>query len=431
MSLIGTLHSASSGMKVSQLSINVASHNITNINTPGYVRQRVEQSAGRPLGQQGLGLYLPGPGHQGTGVKANDIVRIKNSFYDYQFRSENPSYGNTVVKYNYYRDMETAFNEPSDNGLSSALNGFYNSWNELSKDPNSSSAKHIAIENSKYLAGNITTLYKRLDSLSSSAVKDRTDLLTTINDEVKQIQDLMLQITISTNAGNTPNDLMDKRDMLIDSLSGKIDLKHPDLEIALADGELTLDEAKSMGIDGSLKGILDMEEEIANYKEDVGILIESIATTVNTVYKDGLSGTDVKDFFEVTYDANGVAMGLSVNKEFLDDSDALKMTTDKALALKELKDTKFTIDGKDVSVSNYYANMVQDLGHSTQNIKKLEDNQSKLLNNINSARWNIAGVSQDEEMVSLIQFQHAYKASAKVVSIVDSLLDVVVNGLIR
>ena len=97
----------------------------------------------------------------------------------------------------------------------------------------------------------------------------------------------------------------------------------------------------------------------------------------------------------------------------------------------QLKDTGVVIDGEITTIVDYYNDIVQDIGHTTQNIKKLEENQSKLLNNIDNSRWNIAGVSQDEELVSLIQYQHSYNASAKVVSTIDSLLDVVINGLIR
>ena len=134
MNLIAALNTGVSGMKVGQIGINTTAHNISNVNTPGYVRQRVEQTASRPLGQAGLGVNSIGAGQQGTGVTANAIIRIKNSFYDYQYRSEVHSYGNTVTKYNYLNNMETIFNEPSDTSISSALAGFFNGFNELTKE---------------------------------------------------------------------------------------------------------------------------------------------------------------------------------------------------------------------------------------------------------------------------------------------------------
>ena len=71
------------------------------------------------------------------------------------------------------------------------------------------------------------------------------------------------------------------------------------------------------------------------------------------------------------------------------------------------------------------------MGQSTQAVIKEEANQSKLMTSIDGSRVSVSGVSLDEEMVDLIQFQHAYNASAKVISTIDSLLDVVINGLVR
>ncbi|MGL5313650.1 MAG: flagellar basal body protein, partial [Peptostreptococcaceae bacterium] len=132
--LLGTLHSAASGMTVSQTAIQTTSHNINNMNTPGYTRQRVEQSANRPFSQPGLNSYI-GAGQLGTGVKASEVIRVRNSFYDYQYRSESHKYGDIAIKYDYYNNMENIFNEPSDDAISSNLNNFFTGWHELTKDP--------------------------------------------------------------------------------------------------------------------------------------------------------------------------------------------------------------------------------------------------------------------------------------------------------
>ena len=85
----------------------------------------------------------------------------------------------------------------------------------------------------------------------------------------------------------------------------------------------------------------------------------------------------------------------------------------------------------EITVNNFYNSIIQDLGQSTKAVIKEEANQSKLMTSIDETRASVSGVSLDEEMVNLIQFQHAYNASAKVISTIDSLLDVVINGLVR
>ena len=111
--LIGSLHSAGTGMSVSQASIQTTSHNINNINTPGYSRQRVEQSAKNAYSNPGYNSSM-GPGQIGTGVQATDVIRIRNTFYDFQYRSESHNYGEISIKYQHYTNIEKIFNEPSD-----------------------------------------------------------------------------------------------------------------------------------------------------------------------------------------------------------------------------------------------------------------------------------------------------------------------------
>ncbi|WGX75671.1 flagellar basal body rod C-terminal domain-containing protein [Paraclostridium bifermentans] len=97
----------------------------------------------------------------------------------------------------------------------------------------------------------------------------------------------------------------------------------------------------------------------------------------------------------------------------------------------KLKDEKVSIGGEDITINNFYNSIIQRLGNETQEVRRNEKNQSKVLKEIDNSRLNVSGVSLDEEMINLIQFQHAYNASAKVVSTIDSLLDVVINGLVR
>lgn len=130
--LLGSLQTAKSGMSVSQTSIQTTSHNINNMNTPGYSRQRVQQSARSAYSYPGYNSSM-GAGQLGTGVEATDIIRIRNTFFDFQFRNESHNYGKISTKSEYYTNMETIFNEPSDTSISSSLSNFFSSWNEISK----------------------------------------------------------------------------------------------------------------------------------------------------------------------------------------------------------------------------------------------------------------------------------------------------------
>lgn len=421
--LLGSLQSARTGMSVSQASIQTTSHNINNLNTPGYSRQQVEQKARSAYSYPGYNSQL-GAGQLGTGVEVTDIVRVRNSFYDFQFRNESHTYGQIGVKYDHYSTMETIFNEPSETGISSSMNNFFMSWQELSKNPNDAGSKDIVIQNSDYLAKNISNVYKKLNELSENAKKKLNENIDDINGKLKELKELDKQIKLVEGSGKSPNDLMDERDRILDDLSFKMNINDENVQKLLKDkiasGEnITEDDLKKIpGVSGEIKGSFEMLDKIEGYKKDLEELAEGIKKSVNDTL-----GVDI---FETGTDSI-----LKVKDDILDKTTDLNITAETAQKMYKLKDEKVSIGGEDITINNFYNSMIQRLGNETQEVRRNEKNQSKVLKEIDNSRLNVSGVSLDEEMINLIQFQHAYNASAKVVSTIDSLLDVVINGLVR
>lgn len=422
--LLSTLNTAKSGMNVSQVAIQTTSHNISNINTPGYSRQRVNQSASSPYSMPGKNSNF-GAGQIGTGAQIDDVTRIRNSFYDYQYRSESHQYGNTSVKYEYFKNIEGIFNEPSDTAISSSLNSFFNSWSELSKDPQSSGVKSVVIENGKYLSNSINSAFKRLESLEEGLDKQSEYIMDEVNSMLSQLDKLEKNIKIIQGSGKSPNDFLDQRDQLLDNLSFKLNINDKDVKATLkkaydANGKVTLDDLTKSGvkISGELEGTLSMKQEINKYKGGLKQLANTITSNVNKA-----AGQEI-------FKAKDGEL-ISINPEMLQEPEKINVTADIALKVYELKSEKVNINGKDMTINTFYNSMIQNLGQSSAAVIRDESNQSKLLENIDSSRSSVSGVSLDEEMISLVQLQHTYSANAKVMSTIDSLLDVVVNGLVR
>ena len=436
--LIGNLHSARTGMSVSQASIQTTSHNINNINTPGYSRQRVEQSTKSAYSNPGYNSSM-GPGQIGTGVQATDVIRIRNTFYDFQYRSESHNYGETSIKYQHYTNMEKIFNEPSDSAISASISDFFSSWQELSKNPNDTGAKDVVIQNAKYLSTNISNVKEKLDKLSTQAEKKLNDDVSEINDMINQIRGLNKEIKLIEGSGKTPNDLMDQRDSVIDELSHKLNIENSEVQKLINEKlengtEVTLDELKNIGdVSGEIQGSLDMIDKISEYTSDLKEFAKGLTKGVNNVMNgrdfddNNVQATDQQLFI---FNENGDPI-IKANEDLVNNPKNLIMTAQKAENMYKLKDAKITIDGENITIGNYYNNIVQKLGNETKEVIRNDSNQSKLLGEIDNLRLNVSGVSLDEEMVNLIQFQHSYNASAKVISTIDSLLDVVVNGLVR
>lgn len=216
--LFDTFTVAKRGLNVQQGAINTTSHNIANANTVGYSRQRAVIETTRPFG--GTSKFdSTGPGQIGTGAQIATIMRIRDSFIDYQVRNEMSKLGNYQVTSEFLSQIEDIFGEPSDSGIQTQFSEFYAAFQELAKTPEKSSARTVALQKASALAESLNHSYTQLEKKVTDAQELLQQNVTDINSMLNQINELNQQISGVCAVGQTPNDLMDRRDNLLDSLS--------------------------------------------------------------------------------------------------------------------------------------------------------------------------------------------------------------------
>src|SRR5699024_356761 len=206
-----------------QSALYTTGHNISNTNTDGYSRQRVNFESSSPFPPASRNRPEMA-GQMGTGVEAGTVERIRNQFLDHQFRAENSKSEYWSTKADALSRMEHLMNEPSETGLSETMDQFWQSLQDLAVNPEDAGARSVVAQ--RALAVSDTFNYLS-DSLSSI----RTDLRKQIDVEVKDANSLIRQINaineqvknVETN-GQLPNDLYDERDRLIDELSGIVNI---------------------------------------------------------------------------------------------------------------------------------------------------------------------------------------------------------------
>lgn len=142
------LETAKRSIFTTQTALNTTGHNISNANTVGYSRQRVNFSAARPIEAYGYS-HSTAAGQLGTGVEATSITRVRDKFLDSQYYSEYKWLGNYTVQTDTLDKLETIVNEPSDTGLQTVISNFWNSWSDLSKTPESSDGRAVLVEQTK------------------------------------------------------------------------------------------------------------------------------------------------------------------------------------------------------------------------------------------------------------------------------------------
>ena len=206
-----------------QQGINTTGHNISNLRTPGYSRQRVEFSAFEPI-------YIPGlnraetPGQIGQGVVVGRITRLRDELLDRRIVAQAGNEGYWRARDPYIRDMEKIYLEPGNNSIRSRMDDFWNAWQHLSVHPADTAPRLAVIERGQSLIDSVHERYHALKTLQDRAEQDIQMTVFQINDLSRQIAGLNNTIQKVKAQGDNPNDLLDRRDLLVDRLSSMINV---------------------------------------------------------------------------------------------------------------------------------------------------------------------------------------------------------------
>lgn len=217
--LFGTFNIAKRGLFAQQKSIDVTSHNISNANTEGYSRQRAELQTTRPEPMPSANNAV-GPGQLGTGVEVAAVNRVRDSFLDYQIRVETGVDGHYKGRDQFLSQVENILNEPTDTGISTLVGKLFSSWSILSgTQADKSNSKSVVAQQSLALTNELNHTYSELQDLKENSQSVIKDTVFNVNSMLSQVSQLNQEIKQVKVAGNAPNDLMDRRDLLLDQLS--------------------------------------------------------------------------------------------------------------------------------------------------------------------------------------------------------------------
>ncbi len=206
------LNSAISGLLVSQRSLATVSHNISNVNTKGYSRQRVDLVARE--------AQFKGVGYVGSGVEVSGITRITNSFLNTQLRTSTTS----ASEINSFLTLASRVDDMLANeetGLSPSLQNFFAAIQDVNDLPSSATSRQVLLSEAESLAARFQFLDRRLSDLGNEVKIQLNEDIGDINTLSSSIADINVRIVVATGAaaGQPPNDLLDQREVLIRDLA--------------------------------------------------------------------------------------------------------------------------------------------------------------------------------------------------------------------
>lgn len=475
-STFGGIEISKRGILTQQAALTTAGHNVANANTPGYSRQVVNMVAAEPI--EALSLQRSTiPGQMGQGVMFTDVSRIREAFLDKQYANENKSLGEWSVRQDTLEKLEAIINEPSDTGLRQVLDNFWNSWQELSKQPDNLETRAVVKESAIAVTDAFNHAAKQLNDLSSDLNDNITVKVTQVNSTLKQIAGLNNEIFRVEGLGNSANDLRDQRDLLVDQLSKVINVSvqeesggyhvkmgNQDLVVGSTPTDFTEDVVTATYQtdlnSGELFGLkLSNEKYVTEYKNQLNSMVSTIVSSVNDIHKQGYTLQDTPptkggDFFAPITDFATAALTVKVSSNITDNVENIAASTrtykdaagvehvvkgnnENALNLANIKNTKYSFDGSGVTkiilnggtFDEFLRAVVSEIGVQTQEAQRQTSNQKILVDQVDSRRQSVSGVSLDEEMADMIKYQHAYNAAARSLTTFDEMLDKVINSM--
>lgn len=403
------------GLMVGQASIATTGHNIANANTKGYSRQQVNTTTSPSLDVWTSGAV--NPGQLGTGVSIESITRVRDRFLDQQYRDQSATSGEWSVKQQTLDRLETAINEPSETGLRFSMDQLSGAWQDLANDPDSLSAQAVVKERADAFVETAQSMDRSMTNVKDDLNQQLTATMDEANGYLKQIAELNSSIQRN---GSKSNDLLDKRDVLVEKLSELVPIKvnaqtNGVYNITLRDGTSLVDGSNVSNIDanstitgGKLAGINESLTIVTNYQDKLNATVKEFTVANGMSATTATAGGNVFIGDEANFSIAALDVNSTINK-------------DNPPVLNQAGDTK-------IAQGSFQA-LVGELGAQSQAASNSMANHEAALMATDNHRQSVTGVSVDEEMANLIKYQHSYSAAARFISTTDQMLDTIINRM--
>lgn len=462
---IGSILSiARTALSSHQAAIGVISHNLANATTEGYSRQRAELVPGTPLMTPNGGI--------GTGVRVDDISRLRDTLLDRSFRSETSGASYWGRRSALLGEIQSLHGNIGDPGLNEALDAFWNAWSDLADHPSDSTSRAVVRQAGDGIVRQLHRLDAGIEATATTATLRLQQEAAEIDRLASEIASLNGSIVAAEAGGNTAGDLRDRRDLAVDQLAQLAAIQVVDrmnggiavnisgitivdgadatgVQVDAGGGTWTLRSTRGAAITpagGSIGATLDvLNDDLPAARAELDAWTRALVGTVNDLHRTGMNGAGETDiaFFDDNGDISTVtASSIRLSAEVAADANAIAAGTpatdgggdpvygpgrnDVALALAGIREAAIpALGGRTFSAA--YAATVGAVGGEIRAADDAAQTHETIAAQADIRRSSVSGVSTDEELVQLIRFQNAYSAAARVVTAADEMLQTILD----
>lgn len=442
--------------------LEITEHNIANASTPGYRRQSALLAAAVPTSMNGTVLGA-GAGQRGGGVTIERVQRFNLEFFDRRYRSVSAEMNNWEAQSQLLSQLEPLLAETTEAGLLPKLDQFWAGWQSLSTDPTNLSLRAVLLEDATSLTTALNRRAAEITQLRSDQNQAVTGQVNEINSLAEQVAQLNGEISRVLSVGEQPNDLLDKRDLALDQLSGltgsvSFDQKNGEVLVSV-NGHMLVMGSEALKLEtrpsaadssvvevawsdhqpfaptsGKLKGLLEVRDQVlVGQLSGLNTLASGLISQVNGFHRTGfgLNNATNLDFFSGT-DAQSLTVNPLLDAASLAASSGASQAGNNTIALQiaGLKTFKGLLAGT-ASLNEFYNTQITGLAVTTKRAADNSYQHGLVAQALGDQRESLAGVSLDEEAAQMATSQKAYQAAARMLTAYDDLLDLVINRMGR
>jgi flagellar hook-associated protein 1 FlgK len=475
-----------SGLFASKKSLEVTGHNISNVNTEGFSRQKVVQETAVPVS---VGGFV-----QGTGVRVVDINRYNDEFIERKLNNSLSSQKFYDARTDHLSQIETIFNELDSDGLNQILNKFFNAFRELANQPENETIRSVVRDNASLVVKDFHRIRDTLDSQANNIDQKIKTSVGEVNQLLHQIADLNQKVTsLEAQQGET-GDYRDQRDLALRHLSEHfkvhtyVDEKNRYVVSAQGIGtlvtganvqelasqslnqkdssnnmsgsvEIVLKDRPSQKISekfqsGSLASMVKVRnEDLRKLQDDTDDIAYQFANSVNAIHRQGFVNRKIKigegripasddlkgpttgiDFFNGSLEKEGASKNIDLSDLVKDDLSNIIAGLNPnspgdnriAIGISKIQHERLLGEGT-ITLEEKYLQTIGNIGLETGKARLDAEQAGGILAQANGLRERLSGVSIDEETANMVRYQHAYEASAKIMQAADEMFKIVLE----
>ena len=453
------IHLALQAILANQNAMEVVSHNVSNANTEGYHRQEAVFEASPP--QTTGGWISSNLSHTvGTGVLMDSVERYAMKFTDLRYRSELAETGRWDVQAEFLATVETTLADTSVDSITTRLDEFWGSWQALANDPEDPALRQDVMSKAESLALSFNSRSQRLTQLRIDQNMSIIERVNDINEMAEQIADLNEQIAQVLTTGGQPNDLYDKRDLLLDQLSqiaGATSNEEANGHVNVSIGGHFLvigttayqvdtttnaenlvelewaDGATFQSLQGELLGLFETRDTVVVEQLDwLDELASTLMTEVNALHSIGV-GMNNETGYDMFTGTDAMSMRFNETDMTVDrvaTAYNLDSPGDGNLA-KDIADIQNSLlfHGGTATIKQYNNERIGALALQVSQAENLAADHALVKESLYTQREEVTGVNLNEEAADMVKYQMAYNAAARLMTAMDEMLDKVINGM--